>query len=178
MQAVRIVCCERITQSESQTSEDDKAAQQTAAAEAVADGLPLPLSAEGKEEVPPLPWDGTESDLARFAAPLSLATETAALELILRYTALEADSWGNAGVMCAFVEDPTADGLDGDLDGLGLDDDKKLMLSVFRKEKIILLRGIISRLTHMRKVGDLLQRPIKMPALRSPPPVLGTSMRC
>lgn len=122
------------------------------------------------------PWDGTENDLARFSNPVSLGSETAVLELIMRYSAQEADAWGAAGVAAAFAEDPTAPGLDGDLDGLGLDDDRRLMLSVFRQEKLGLLRGIVSRLTHMRKISDLLKRPIKMPSIKSPPPVLGTQV--
>lgn len=124
-------------------------------------------------------WDGTEADLARFASPVSLASEIEAMESIMRYSAQEADTWGSVGgVACALAEEPTATGLDGDLDGLGLDDDRRLMLSVFRQEKIKLLRGVVSRLTHMRKVSDLLQKPIKMPVDKSPPPVLGTSLRC
>ena len=118
-------------------------------------------------------WDGTEEDLSRFANPVSLASEMAALELLMRYSAREADAWGEAGVAAALAEDPTAPGLDGDLDGLGLDADRRLMLSVFRQEKLALLRGIVSRLTHMRKVSGLLNRPIKMPVNASPPAVLG-----
>lgn len=124
-------------------------------------------------EKPKLRWDGTETDLSRFTTPVSLASENATLELIMRYCAREADAWGEAGVAAALAEDPTAPGLDGDLDGLGLDTDRRLMLSVFRQEKVVLLRSIVRRLTHMRKVSDLLQRPIKMPVNTSPPPVLG-----
>lgn len=120
-----------------------------------------------------LRWDGTEADLSRFATPVSLASETATLELLMRYCAREADAWGEAGVAAALAEDPAAPGLDGDLDGLGLDTDRRLMLSVFRQEKVALLRGIVSRLMHMRKVSDLLQKPIKMPVNTSPPAVLG-----
>lgn len=123
------------------------------------------------------PWDGTELDLERFAAPVSLATETAVLELIMRYCALELDEWADAGVAAALAEDPRAPGLDADLDGLGLDSDRRLMLSVFRQEKVCLLRDVISRLTHVRKVSDLLQKPIKMPPMKSPPPVHGTWLR-
>lgn len=101
----------------------------------------------------------------------------AALELIMKYTAMEADAWGDAGVACAVAEDPTDDGLDGDLDGLGLDDDRRLMLSVFRQEKVRLLRGVVSRLTQMRKISGMLQRPIKMPEMGPPPAVLGGSVR-
>lgn len=120
-----------------------------------------------------LRWDGTEADLSRFGSPVSLASECDAMELLMRYSAREADAWGDAGVAAALAEDPTASGLDGDLDGLGLDTDRRLMLSVFRQEKLVLLRGIVSRLTHMRKVSDLLNRPIKMPVVKSPPAVLG-----
>ncbi|CAB1112411.1 unnamed protein product [Ectocarpus sp. CCAP 1310/34] len=132
------------------------------------------LSAGGESE---LSWDGTEADLSRFTAPISLASENAAFELLMRYSAREADDWGKAGVAAALAEDPAAPGLDGDLDGLGLDTDRRLMLSVFRLEKIALLRGIVGRLTHMRKVSDLLNRPIKMPVSGSPPPVLGPACR-
>lgn len=132
------------------------------------------LSAGGESE---LSWDGTEAGLLRFTAPVSLASENAAFELLMRYSAREADDWGKAGVAAALAEDPAAPDLDGDLDGLGLDTDRRLMLSVFRQEKIALLRGIVGRLTHMRKVSDLLDRPIKMPVSGSPPPVLGPANR-
>ncbi|CAM9585968.1 unnamed protein product [Ectocarpus fasciculatus] len=132
------------------------------------------LGAHGESE---LSWDGTEAGLSRFTAPVSLASENAAFELLMRYSAREADAWGKAGVAAALAEDPAAPGLDGDLDGLGLDEDRRLMLSVFRQEKIALLRGIVGRLTHMRKVSDLLNRPIKMPVNGSPPPVLGSASR-
>lgn len=149
MQAVRVVCCE---------------------------GSTAPVTPNGTDGDTPLRWDGTEADLPRFSEPVSLASEIASFELIMRYGAREADAWGEAGVAAALAEDPAAPGLDGDLDGLGLDTDRRLMLSVFRQEKLALLRGIVSRLTHMRKVSDLLNRPIKMPAARSPPPVLGAPM--
>lgn len=122
------------------------------------------------------PWDGTETDLERFASPISLASELAVFELLMRYSAREADSWADNGVAAASAQDPTALGLDTDLDGLGLDADRRLMLSVFRQEKLTLLRSVVSRLTHMRKVSDMLNRPIKMPVVRSPPPVLGVPM--
>lgn len=153
MQAVRIVSCE-------------------AAPRAGGDG---DASAAGNAggETQKLRWDGTEEDLSRFTTPVSLESEMAALELLMRYSAREADAWGEAGVSAALAEDPAAPGLDGDLDGLGLDADQRLMLSVFRQEKVALLRGIVSRLTHMRKVSGLLNRPIKMPVNKSPPAVLG-----
>lgn len=124
-----------------------------------------------------LRWDGTEADLPRFTAPVSLASEVFALELLMRYSAREADAWGEAGVAGALAEDLTAPGLDGDLDGLGLDTDRRLMLSVFRQEKIALLRSVVGRLTHMRKVSGLLNRPIKMPVNASPPAILGPVSR-
>lgn len=119
-----------------------------------------------------IPWDGTEGDLERFAAPVSLESETAALELIMKFCALEADAWGDAGVAAALAEDPRAPDSEIDLDGLELDPDRRLMLSVFRQEKLCLLRDVISRLTHMVKVSGLLNRPIKMPPIQAPP-VLG-----
>lgn len=146
MQAVRIICCE---------------------------GSSTPADPNGGAGDASLGWDGTEADLSRFSAPVSLSLEIASFELLMRYSAREADAWGEAGVAAALAEDPSAPGLDGDLDGLGLDPDRRLMLSVFRQEKLALLRGIVSRLTHMRKVSDLLNRPLKMPAARSAPPVLG-----
>ncbi|CAM9255945.1 unnamed protein product [Laminaria digitata] len=146
MQAVRVICCE---------------------------GSSTTATPNGSTGDASLRWDGTEADLSRFSAPVSLVSEIASFELLMRYGAREADAWGEAGVAAALAEDPAAPGLDGDLDGLGLDTDRRLMLSVFRQEKLALLRGIVSRLTHMRKVSDLLNRPIKMPAARSPPPVLG-----
>lgn len=149
MQAVRVICCEGSS----------------------ATFAPNEIAGDA-----PLRWDGTETDLSRFSEPVSLASEIASFELLMRYSAREADAWGEAGVAAALAEDPAAPGLDGDLDGLGLDTDRRLMLSVFRQEKLALLRGIVSRLTHMRKVSDLLNRPIKMPAARSPPPVLGASV--
>lgn len=157
MQAVRIVSCEAQGGDGSPSSSDGDDGQ--AGAEAT------------------LRWDGTEADLQRFAAPVSLASEMSALELLMRYSAREADAWGEAGVACALAEDPRAPGLDGDLDGLGLDADRRLMLSVFRQEKIELLRSIVSRLTHMRKVSGLLNRPIKIPVNASPPPTLGPVIR-
>lgn len=153
MQAVRIVTCEAEGSGVSTT--DD------AVAGAASKGLP---------------WDGTEADLARFNTPVSLASEIATYELLMRYCAREADAWGEAGVAAALAEDPTAPGLDEDLDGLGLDEDRRLMLSVFRQEKVALLRSIVGRLTHMRKVSDLLNRPIKMPVNKSPPRVLGPAV--
>lgn len=147
MQAIRVVCCE---------------------------GRGTSKSPDGREDTETHRWDGTEADLPRFNAPVSLASEIAAFELLMRYSAREADMWGEAGVAAAFSEDLTAPALDGDLDGLGLDADRRLMLSVFRQEKLALLRGLVSRLTHMRKVSDLLNRPIKMPVVKSPPPVLGS----
>lgn len=148
MQAARIICCEGCGNANS------------------ADGN---LISESR-------WDGSEADLSRFSAPVSLPSEISAFELLMRYSAREADAWGDAGVAAALAEDPAAPGLDRDLDGLDLDADRRLMLSVFRQEKLVLLRGIVSRLTHMRKVSDLLRRPIKMPVTRSPPPVLGASV--
>lgn len=153
MQAVRIVSCE-------------------AAPCAGDDDDPFAAGNSG-EETKKLRWDGTEEDLSRFTTPVSLESEMAALELLMRYSAREADAWGEAGVAAALAEDPAAPGLDGDLDGLGLDADRRLMLSVFRQEKVALLRSIVSRLTHVRKVSGLLNRPIKMPVNRSPPAVLG-----
>ena len=114
------------------------------------------------------PWDGTEADLERFRSPVSLASELAVLELLMRYSAREADAWAESGVAAASAEDANARELDADLDGLGLDPDRRLMLSVFRKEKIMLLRNIVSRLNHMRKVSDMLNKPIKIPVVRSP----------
>lgn len=152
MQALRVVTCEAQGPSDG--------------------GDPSNVGSTGEESN--LRWDGTEGDLSRFTTPVSLASETATLELLMKYCAREADAWGEAGVAAALAEDPTAPGLDGDLDGLGLDTDRRLMLSVFRQEKVALLRGIVGRLTHMRKVSDLLQRPIKMPVNASPPAVLGT----
>ncbi|CAM9235852.1 unnamed protein product [Hapterophycus canaliculatus] len=153
MQAVRIVMCEADVTGLS--AADDVVA-----------------SAESKG----LPWDGTEADLVRFSTPVSLASEIATYELLMRYCAREADAWGEAGVAAALAENPTAPGLDGDLDGLGLDTDRRLMLSVFRQEKVSLLRSIVGRLTHMRKVSDLLNRTIKMPVNKSPPRVLGPTV--
>lgn len=153
MKALRVVCCERSEDSTTSTPSPDGTS-----------STDSPLSK---------PWDGTQADLARFSSPVSLASEMLALELLMKYCAREADAWGEAGVAPAFAEDPTAPGLDGDLDGLGLDADRRLMLSVFRQEKLLLLRGVVSRLTHMRKVSSLLNRPIRMPAVVSPPPVLG-----
>ncbi|CAM9645621.1 unnamed protein product [Scytosiphon promiscuus] len=153
MQAVRIVMCE--VDGSGVSAIDDVVA-----------------SVESKE----LRWDGTEADLERFNTPVSLVSEIATYELLMRYCAREADAWGEAGVAAALAEDPTAPGLDGDLDGLGLDADRRLMLSVFRQEKVALLRSIIGRLTHMRKVSDLLNRPIKMPVNKSPPRVLGPAV--
>lgn len=153
MQAMRIVFCER----------------QRGVGRSAESAASNPYM-EGNES----PWDRTERDLERFKAPISLASENAALELIMRYCALEADAWGDAGVAAALADDPTAPGLDDDLDGLGLNPDQRLMLSVFRQEKLCLLRGIISRLTHLRKMGDLLKRPIKLPPLKHTPTVLGT----
>lgn len=146
MQAVRVICCQ---------------------------GFSTAANPNGCAGDASLGWDGTEADLSRFSAPVSLTSEIASFELLMRYNAREADAWGEAGVAAALAEDPSAPGLDGDLDGLGLDPDRRLMLSVFRQEKLALLRGIVSRLTHMRKVSDLLNRPLKMPAARSAPPVLG-----
>lgn len=151
MQALRIVSCEAQSASDCGNPSDGG-------------------SASGESN---LRWDGTKADLSRFATPVSLASETATLELLMRYCAREADAWGEAGVAAALAEDPRAPGLDGDLDRLGLDTDRRLMLSVFRQEKVALLRSIVGRLTHMRKVSDLLQRPIKMPVNTSPPAVLG-----
>lgn len=170
MQAVRIISCEA------------QAAAAAAAADGGGDGSPSEGGENGHdhagaEEAERLRWDGTEADLPRFATPVSLASEMFALELLMRYGAREADAWGEAGVACALAEDPTAPGLDGDLDGLGLDTDRRLMLSVFRQEKIALLRSIVSRLTHMRKVSGLLNRPIKMPVNTSPPATLGPVSR-
>lgn len=150
MQAVRVVCCEGRGTSN-----------------------PSGGTSDGSGNADASPWDGTEDDLARFSAPVSLVSEISAFEILMRYSAREADAWGEAGVAAALAEDLTAPGLDGDLDGLGLDADRRLMLSVFRQEKLGLLRGIVGRLTHMRKVSDLLKRPIKMPVVKSPPPVLG-----
>ena len=128
MQAVRVICCEA-----SSTT----------------------VTPKGSAGDASLRWDGTEADLSRFSAPVSLASEIASFELLMRYGAREADAWGEAGVAAALAQDPAEPGLDGDLDGLGLDTDRRLMLSVFRQEKLALLRGIVSRLTHMRKVSDL-----------------------
>lgn len=146
LQAVRIVCCE-----------DSIYSKQTGDTES-------------------RPWDGTETDLERFSSPVSLASELAVFKLLMRYSAREADSWANNGVTAASAQNPTAPGLDADLDGLGLDADQRLMLSVFRQEKLMLLRSVVSRLTHMWKVSDMLNRPIKVPVVRSPPPVLGMPM--
>lgn len=158
MQAVRIISCD---------------------AQGGGGGDDSPSDAEDDHAGPAskLRWDGTEADLPRFNTPVSLASEMFALELLMRYSAREADAWGEAGVACAVAEDPAAPGLDGDLDDLGLDTDRRLMLSVFRQEKIALLRSIVSRLTHMRKVSGLLNRPIKMPVNTSPPAVLGPVSR-
>ena len=161
MQAVRIISCEA----------------QAAGGDGGGDSSPSDGGAEEEAERLRLRWDGTEADLPRFATPVSLASEMFALELLMRYSAREADAWGEAGVACALAEDPTAPGLDGDLDELGLDTDRRLMLSVFRQEKIALLRSIVSRLTHMRRVSGLLNRPIKIPVNTSPPPTLGPVSR-
>ena len=161
MQAVRIISCEV----------------QAAGGDGGGDSSPSDGGAEEEAERLRLRWDGTEADLPRFATPVSLASEMFALELLMRYSAREADAWGEAGVACALAEDPTAPGLDGDLDELGLDTDRRLMLSVFRQEKIALLRSIVSRLTHMRRVSGLLNRPIKIPVNTSPPPTLGPVSR-
>ncbi|CAM9752935.1 unnamed protein product [Discosporangium mesarthrocarpum] len=144
MQAIRILSCE---------------AGATAVGDDAADGV--------------RPWDGSARDLSRFSAPVSLASEVMSWELVMHCAAREADEWGAAGVAGAMAPDPSAPGLDGDLDGVvGLDEDRRLMLSVFRQEKLGLLRGVVSRLGHLRKVSGLLNRPVEVPVMKSPP-VLG-----
>ncbi|CAM9312234.1 unnamed protein product [Choristocarpus tenellus] len=170
MQALRMVCCEpgaprtvanRARNEASKGSSDN----------------PLDLAVcatEGNVSEMPPPWDGSSEDLSRFTTPVSLVSEMSAWELVMHLAAEEADAWGEAGVARALVKDVSAPGLDGDLDGVGLDDERRLMLSVFRQEKLLLLRRVLSRLGHLRKVSGMLNRPVKVPVVKVPP-VLGSS---